>query len=137
MSAPKPPSHPAEAVLLGRRTFLQTSGLLVASIAGKDGNPGMAGYTASKAGVIGLAKGVGKELATSGITVNALAPAVIETPMNKDCSPEQMAYMLARIPMRRMGTVEEVAATICFAVSPEAGFTTGFVFDASGGRTVH
>ncbi|MDZ4697390.1 MAG: SDR family NAD(P)-dependent oxidoreductase [Deltaproteobacteria bacterium] len=111
--------------------------LLVASIAGKDGNPGMIGYSASKAGLIGFVKAVGKEYATTGITINGLAPAVIETPMNKDCTPAQLEYMLARIPMKRMGTVGEVAATICFAVSREASFTTGFVFDGSGGRTVY
>lgn len=111
--------------------------LLVASIAGKEGNPGMVGYSASKAGLIGLVKALGKEYATSGITINGLAPAVIETPMNKDCTPGQLEYMLARIPMKRMGTVDEVAAMICFAVSREASFTTGFVFDASGGRTVY
>lgn len=111
--------------------------LLVASIAGKEGNPGMMGYSASKAGLIGLVKAAGKEYAQSGITVNGLAPAVIATPMNQDCTPAQLEYMLARIPMKRMGTVDEVASVISWAVSAEASFCTGFVFDASGGRAVY
>lgn len=108
--------------------------LLIASIAGKDGNPNMIGYTASKAGVIGLVKGIGKEYATTNITVNGLAPAVIKTAMNENTSPEQLAYMTSKIPMNRFGTVEEVAALSAWIVSREASFNTGFVFDLSGGR---
>lgn len=111
--------------------------LLIASIAGKDGNPGMAGYTASKAGVIGLVKGIGKEYAETGVTVNGLAPAVIRTPLNEQTSPEQMRYMTDRIPMRRLGTVDEVAALACWIVSEEASFNTGFVFDLTGGRATY
>ncbi len=111
--------------------------LLIASIAGKEGNPGMAGYSTTKAGVIALAKGVAKEYATTGITVNALAPAVIKTPMNDNTSPEQLSYMIAKIPMQRLGTVEEVAAVSCFIVSEENSFTTGFVYDISGGRATY
>jgi 3-oxoacyl-[acyl-carrier protein] reductase len=111
--------------------------LLIASMAGKDGNPGMAGYTAAKAGVIGLVKGIGKEYAQTRITVNGLAPAVIATPMNAATAPEQMQYMVERIPMRRLGTVEEVAALACWIVSKEASFNTGFVFDMSGGRATY
>ena len=111
--------------------------LLIASMAGKDGNPGMAGYTASKAGVIGLVKGIGKEYAQTGITVNGLAPAVIATPMNAATAPEQLAYMTERIPMRRLGTVDEVAALACWIVSKEATFNTGFIFDMSGGRATY
>jgi 3-oxoacyl-[acyl-carrier protein] reductase len=111
--------------------------LLIASMAGKDGNPGMAGYTAAKAGVIGLVKGIGKEYAPTGITVNGLAPAVIATPMNAATAPEQLQYMVERIPMRRLGTVEEVAALACWIVSKEASFNTGFVFDVSGGRATY
>ena len=111
--------------------------LLMASIAGKDGNPGMAGYTSSKAAVIGLVKGVGKEFAETGITVNALAPAVISTPMNLDTAPEQLEYMTNKIPMKRLGTVEETAALACWVLSNEASFNTGFVFDLSGGRAVY
>lgn len=111
--------------------------LLISSIAGKEGNPGMIGYSASKAGVIGIVKAVGKEYAASGITVNGLAPAVIRTPMNEDTSPEQLRYMTERIPMKRLGTVEEAAALACWIVSPEASFTTGFVYDLSGGRATY
>jgi NAD(P)-dependent dehydrogenase (short-subunit alcohol dehydrogenase family) len=111
--------------------------LLIASIAGKEGNPFMAGYSSMKAGVIGLVKGIGKEYAETGITVNGLAPAVIRTAMNDQTAPEQLAYMTARIPMKRMGTVEEVAAISAWIVSPESSFTTGFIFDISGGRATY
>lgn len=111
--------------------------LLIASIAGKEGNPNMVGYSASKAGVIGLVKAVGKEYATAGITVNGLAPAVIGTSMNANTSPEQLAYMTAKIPMNRIGKVEEVASIASWIVSEEAGFNTGFVFDLSGGRATY
>ncbi len=111
--------------------------LLIASIAGKDGNPGMVGYSASKSGVIGLVKGVAKEFATSGITVNGLAPAVIRTAMNADTAPEQLAYMTAKIPMGRLGESDEVAAVASFIVSPENSFSTGFIYDISGGRAVY
>lgn len=111
--------------------------LLIASIAGKEGNPFMAGYSSMKAGVIGLVKGIGKEYAQSGITVNGLAPAVISTAMNADTAPEQLAYMTAKIPMGRLGTVEEVAAIATWIVSKEASFNTGFVFDISGGRATY
>ena len=97
----------------------------------------MAGYSATKAGVIGLAKGLGKEFATKGITVNGLAPAVIKTAMNEDTAPEQLAYMLGKIPMERLGTVEEVAAMASFIVSPENSFSTGFIYDISGGRATY
>jgi len=111
--------------------------LLIASIAGKEGNPYMAGYSATKAGVIGLIKGIGKEYAETGITVNGLAPAVIKTPMNDNTAPEQLAYMTAKIPMKRLGTVEEVAALAAWIVSKESSFNTGFVFDISGGRATY
>ena len=111
--------------------------LLISSIAGKEGNPGMAGYVAMKAGVIGLVKGVAKEYATTGITINGLAPAVIRTPMNDNVSPAQLEYMTAKIPMARLGTVEEVAAMSCFIVSDENSFSTGFIYDMSGGRATY
>ena len=111
--------------------------LLIASIAGKEGNPGMVGYSTTKAGVIGLVKGVAKEFATTKILINGLAPAVIATPMNDDTSPEQLKYMLAKIPMQRMGTVDEVAAMSCFIVSDENSFSTGFIYDISGGRATY
>jgi len=108
--------------------------LHIASVAGKEGNPGMMAYSASKAAVIGMAKSQGKELAETGITVNALAPAVIRTPMVEAMPPAQVAYMTDKIPMKRCGTLEEIADLAAFIVSPEASFTTGFTFDLSGGR---
>lgn len=111
--------------------------LLIASIAGKEGNPGMVGYSATKSGVIGLVKGIGKEYAETGITINGLAPAVIKTAMNENTAPEQLAYMTAKIPMKRLGTVEEVAAMSAWIVSQECSFSTGFVFDLSGGRATY
>ncbi len=111
--------------------------LLISSMAGKEGNPGMVGYSATKAGVIGLVKGVAKEFADSNITVNGLAPAVIKTPMNDNTSSQQLAYMTEKIPMKRFGTVEEVAALCCFIVSDENSFSTGFIYDISGGRATY
>lgn len=111
--------------------------LLIASIAGKEGNPGMIGYSTTKAGVIGLVKGVAKEFADTDITVNGLAPAVIKTRMNENTSPEQLAYMVAKIPMQRLGTVDEVAAMSCYIVSDENSFSTGFIYDISGGRATY
>ncbi|MEJ0103926.1 MAG: SDR family NAD(P)-dependent oxidoreductase [Bacteroidota bacterium] len=111
--------------------------LLIASIAGKEGNPGMVGYSSTKAGVIGLVKAVAKEFADTGITVNGLAPAVIKTAMNDNTSPEQLAYMTAKIPMQRLGTIEEVAAISCYIVSEENSFSTGFIYDISGGRATY
>jgi 2-dehydro-3-deoxy-L-rhamnonate dehydrogenase (NAD+) len=111
--------------------------LLISSMAGKEGNPGMIGYSSTKAGVIGLVKGVAKEFADTNITVNGLAPALIKTPMNENTSAEQLAYMTAKIPMNRLGTVEEVAAISCFIVSDENSFSTGFIYDISGGRATY
>lgn len=111
--------------------------LHVASIAGKEGNPNMAPYNIAKAGLIGFVKGCAKEYATQGITVNAIAPAVIRGPMMEGEPQEQIDYMLGKIPMRRLGEPEEVAEVIGFAVSQECRFTTGFVFDASGGRATY
>ena len=109
----------------------------VASIAGKEGNPNLAAYSASKAAVIGLTKSLGKELATSGVLVNAIAPAVIATPMNDDTSPEVLKYMLAKIPMGRTGTANEVAALIGWLASDECSFSTGACYDISGGRATY
>jgi NAD(P)-dependent dehydrogenase (short-subunit alcohol dehydrogenase family) len=111
--------------------------LLIASIAGKDGNPGMVGYSASKAGVIGIVKGVGKEYAETGVTINGLAPAVVKTALVEQCAPEQVKYMTDKIPMKRCGTLDEVAAMSAWIVSKECSFSTGFVFDLSGGRAVY
>ncbi|MEO6567337.1 MAG: SDR family NAD(P)-dependent oxidoreductase [Opitutaceae bacterium] len=111
--------------------------LHIASIAGKEGNAGMLAYSTSKAAVIGLTKVQGKDYAETGITVNALAPAVVRTPM-VDAMPEaQVKYMTDKIPMKRCGTLEEVAAVAAFIVSPENSFTTGFTFDLTGGRAVY
>lgn len=111
--------------------------LLIASIAGKDGNAGMACYSTSKAGVIGMVKSVGKEYAETGITVNGLAPAVIRTALVDKMDPEQVKYMTDKIPMKRCGTLDELAAMACWVVSPEASFNTGFTFDLSGGRALY
>jgi NAD(P)-dependent dehydrogenase (short-subunit alcohol dehydrogenase family) len=111
--------------------------LLFASIAGKEGNAGMVAYSATKAGVIGLAKSAGKEFAETGITVNAIAPAVIRTGMVEALDQWQVDYMTGKIPMKRCGTLDEVTALACWIVSPEASFTTGAVFDLSGGRATY
>ena len=109
----------------------------IASIAGKEGNPNLAAYSASKGAVIALTKALGKELATSGVLVNAIAPAVIETPMNAGNTPEVLAYMLSRIPMGRIGQADEVAALVVWLVSDEVSFSTGAVYDISGGRATY
>jgi NAD(P)-dependent dehydrogenase (short-subunit alcohol dehydrogenase family) len=111
--------------------------LLIASIAGKEGNPGMCGYSATKSGVIGLVKGIAKECATTGVTVNGLAPAVIMTDLVRDLPPETVSYMTAKIPMQRCGTLDEVAAMSAWIVSRECSFTTGCIFDLSGGRATY
>jgi NAD(P)-dependent dehydrogenase (short-subunit alcohol dehydrogenase family) len=111
--------------------------LHIASIAGKEGNAGMLAYSASKAAVIGMAKVQGKEYAESGITVNALAPAVIQTPMVDAMPDEQVKYMTDKIPMKRCGTLDEIAHMAAFIVSPGTAFTTGFTFDMTGGRATY
>ncbi len=111
--------------------------LHIASIAGKEGNAGMVAYSSSKAAVIGLTKVQGKEYAETGVTINALAPAVIQTPMVDILPAATVKYMTDKIPMKRCGTLEEVAAMAAFIVSREAAFTTGFTFDLTGGRAVY
>lgn len=111
--------------------------LHIASIAGKEGNAGMLAYSASKAAVIGMTKVQGKEYAETGITINALAPAVIQTPMVDAMPPEQVKYMTDKIPMKRCGTLDEIAHMAAFIVSPGTGFTTGFTFDMTGGRATY
>jgi 3-oxoacyl-[acyl-carrier protein] reductase len=111
--------------------------LHIASIAGKEGNAGMLAYSASKAAVVGMTKVQGKEYAETGITVNALAPAVIQTPMVDAMPLEQVKYMTDKIPMKRCGTLEEIAHMAAFIVSPGTGFTTGFTFDMTGGRATY
>ena len=109
----------------------------IASMAGKDGNPNLSIYSASKAAVIGLTKSAGKELATTGVLVNAIAPALIATPMNDDTAPEVLAYMASLIPMKRVGRPEEVAELIAFLCSDRVSFSTGAVYDISGGRATY
>jgi 2-dehydro-3-deoxy-L-rhamnonate dehydrogenase (NAD+) len=109
----------------------------VASIAGKEGNPMAAAYSASKASVIALTKAIGKDLAGTGVLVNAIAPAVIETPLLAGISEEHIRYMLERIPMGRLGSVDEVAALVCWLASEECSFSTGATYDISGGRAVY
>lgn len=108
-----------------------------ASMAGKDGNPGLAAYSASKAAVIALTKSAGKELAKTGVLVNAIAPAVIATPMNATTSPEVLAHITSLIPMGRVGTAEEVAELIAWLCSDRVSFSTGAVYDISGGRATY
>jgi len=109
----------------------------VASIAGKEGNPMAAAYSASKAAVIALTKAIGKDLARTGVLVNCVAPAVIETPILEGVSQAHIDYMVERIPMGRMGSPDEVAALICWLASEECSFSTGATYDISGGRAVY
>ncbi len=111
--------------------------LHIASIAGKEGNAGMLAYSASKAAVIAMTKVQGKEYAQTNITINALAPAVIETALVKAMPPEQVTYMTDKIPMKRCGTLEEIANMAAFILSAENSFSTGFTFDLSGGRATY
>ena len=108
----------------------------VASIAGKEGNPMAAAYSASKAAVIGLTKSIGKDVATTGVLVNCVAPAVIATPILSQMSQEHIDFMISRVPMGRMGTPEEVAELIAWLCSSAMTFSTGATFDVSGGRAV-
>jgi 3-oxoacyl-[acyl-carrier protein] reductase len=109
----------------------------VSSVAGKEGNPTASAYSASKAAVLGLTKSLGKELARDGVTVNAITPATIETPILEQVSAAHIAYMRSKIPMERFGTVEEAASLILWLASRECSFSTGATFDLSGGRTTY
>ena len=109
----------------------------IASIAGKDGNPNASAYSVSKAAVIGLTKSLGKELAQTNVRVNVICPAVVETEMLKDVTQAHIDYMVGKIPMGRMGTVHEIAAMVHWMCSEECSYTTGAVFDLSGGRATY
>ena len=131
-------------VFLGCRAVLPAmlaagSGRIVniASIAGKEGNPNAVPYSAAKAGVIGLTKALAKEVATRGVLINCVTPAVIETPILQQVSEEHIRYMTSRIPMGRVGQPEEVAALVAFLCSDDLTFSTGAVFDLSGGRATY
>ncbi len=124
---------------VAKRMLAQKYGRIVnvSSVAGKEGNPTASAYSAAKAGVIGLTKSLGKELALSGICVNAITPAVVDTPILNQVTEAHKHYMLAKIPMGRFGRVDEVAAMIAWLASEECSFTTGAVFDISGGRATY
>lgn len=125
------------AVLPGMRERRWGRIVNIASIAGKEGNPNLGAYSASKAGVIGLTKSAGKELATEGVIVNAIAPAVIATPINVNTAQETIDYMVSKIPMGRLGTPDEVAALVSWLASDECSFSTGQTYDISGGRATY
>lgn len=109
----------------------------IASIAGKEGNPNASAYSASKAGVIALTKSLGKELAQTGITVNCVTPAAVHTAMFSQMTQQHIDYMLSKIPMGRFGKTDEVAALVAWLCSADCSFTTGGVFDISGGRATY
>jgi len=109
----------------------------ISSVAGKEGNPNASAYSAAKAGVIGLTKSLGKELATSGIRANCVTPATFESPILAQLPQSQIDYMKSRIPMGRLGKAHEVAALVCWLASEECSFSTGATFDISGGRTTY
>src|SRR3954453_9909923 len=109
----------------------------IASIAGKEGNPTASAYSSSKAAVIGLTQSLGKELATRNITVNCVTPAAVRTPIFDQISQSHIDFMLSKIPMGRFGTVDEIAALVCWLASEDCSFSTGAVFDASGGRATY
>ena len=109
----------------------------IASVAGKDGNPNASAYSASKAAVIALTKSLGKELADTGVRVNCVTPAAVKTAIFEQMTPEHIAFMLSKIPMGRFGTPEEVAAMVGWLCTEECSFSTGAVFDLSGGRSTY
>ena len=127
----------SRAVVPGMRARGRGRIVNVASIAGKEGNPNAAAYSSAKAGVIALTKALGKELADTPIRVNCVTPAAVKTDIFAQMSEQHIAWMLSKIPMGRFGLVEEVASLICWLASDEASFSTGAVFDVSGGRATY
>ena len=127
----------SQAVIKGMKARKAGRIINVASIAGKEGNPNMIPYSTAKAGVIGFTKALAKEVAQLGIYVNAIAPAVIETPILQQLTPEQVQYMVQRIPLGRVGQPHEVAALVAWLASDECTFTTGQCIDISGGRATY
>ncbi len=125
------------AVISGMRDRKYGRVVNIASIAGKEGNPNMTAYSATKAAVIGFTKSAAKEVATEGICINCVTPAVIRTKILEQLTQEQVDYMTARIPMRRTGTPDEIAAVVHFLASPDCSFVTGQTYDASGGRATY
>ena len=109
----------------------------IASVAGKEGNPNASAYSASKAAVIALTKSLGKEMADTGVRVNCVTPAAVKTAMFDQMTPEHIAFMLSKIPMARFGTVEEIAAMVTWLCTEDCSFSTGAVFDLSGGRSTY
>jgi NAD(P)-dependent dehydrogenase (short-subunit alcohol dehydrogenase family) len=129
--------HVNKAVIAGMKRLGYGRIVNIASIAGKEGNPNAAAYSASKAGVIGLTKSLGKELAGTPITVNCITPAAVHTPIFDQMSQSHIDYMLSKIPMGRFGRIDEIVSMIAWMASEECSFTTGAVFDASGGRATY
>jgi NAD(P)-dependent dehydrogenase (short-subunit alcohol dehydrogenase family) len=131
------PFHCCRAVIEHMRVRKYGRIVNIASIAGKEGNPNMTGYSATKAGLIGFTKSLAKEVALDSICVNAVSPAVIHTKILDQLTPLQIDYMTQRIPMRRTGKPEEIAAVVHFLASPDCSFVTGQCYDASGGRATY
>ena len=129
--------HCARAVAEPMRETNYGRVVMIASVAGKEGNPNAPAYSASKAGVIALTKSLGKELASTGIRVNCVTPAAVESPMFAQMTQAHIDYMLSKIPMNRFGTVDEIAALVSWLCTEECSFSTGAVFDLSGGRSTY
>ena len=129
--------HCARAVAAPMRAADYGRIVMIASVAGKEGNPNAAAYSASKAGVIALTKSLGKELAATGVRVNCVTPAAVESPMFAQMTQAHIDYMLSKIPMNRFGTVDEIASLVTWLCTEECSFSTGAVFDLSGGRSTY
>jgi 3-oxoacyl-[acyl-carrier protein] reductase len=129
--------HCARAVTVPMREANYGRIVMIASVAGKEGNPNAPAYSASKAGVIALTKSLGKELATTSIRVNCVTPAAVESPMFAQMTQSHIDYMLSKIPMNRFGTADEIAALVAWLCTEECSFSTGAVFDLSGGRSTY